>query len=86
MPLDLINYPLYNSKRKDLVWDTEQAEWNEPAQLLEPLPVDERLVTTPDQNYYDADCDARDYCFDGTVFLLPYWYGRYYGIIGSDEE
>ncbi len=86
LPLDLINYPLYNSKRKDLVWDTEQAEWNEPAQLLEPLPVDERLVTTPDQNYYDADCDARDYCFDGTVFLLPYWYGRYYGIIGSDEE
>ncbi len=85
LPLDLINYPLYNSGRKDLVWDTEQEAWNEPAQLVSPLPVDERLVTTPDQNYFDADCAARDYAFDGTVFLLPYWYGRYYGIIGSDE-
>ncbi|MBP9988492.1 MAG: hypothetical protein KBT46_03250 [Ruminococcus sp.] len=84
MPLDLTEYFMENSKRKDLIYDTEQEEWHEPAQVKYPLAFDERNIHRPDASVFRLDCAARNSVMDGTVFLLPYWIGRYYGLIEED--
>ncbi len=86
IPVDLIHYATENSKRKDLVYDTEQEEWYEAPQLKYPLPYDERNVSRPDASVFGTDCDNTGRVLDGTVFLLPYWIGRYYGLIKEDDE
>ena len=82
LPLDLTHYNTVNSKRKDLIWDTQQAEWGEEPQLLRPLPYDEKPVEKYDSNPFIADRTHGGFCVeDGTIFLLPYWLGRYEGLI-----
>ncbi|MBR6940543.1 MAG: hypothetical protein IKH65_07050, partial [Clostridia bacterium] len=81
MPLDLTYYKMENSKRKDLVLDNEQAEWNEPVQLKIPLPVDERNPIGPNSSVFRIDQNHSNHAKEPTVFLLPYWIGKYYGII-----
>ena len=82
IPVDLIHYRTENSLRRDLVWDTEQEEWHEEPQLKHALPYDERNVHRPDGSPFRADSGAGG-AADPTIFLLPYWIGRYYGIIGE---
>lgn len=84
IPLDLIKYRMNNSKRKDIVYDTEQEEWHEAPQLLYPLPCDERSLHRPDASVFDADDSDRKESMEGTLYLLPYWFARYYGLI--EEE
>lgn len=84
MPTDLIHYWAENSKRKDIVYDTEQEEWHEPAQPLNPLPYDERNLHRPDAPVFELDTEDRGRSQEGTLYLLPYWFARYYGLI--DEE
>ncbi len=86
MPFDLTFYNMNNSKRRDLEYDTEQEEWYESPQLVRPLPFDERNIHRPDGNSFAADMHAHNHCQEGTVFLLPYWIARYYGILREDEE
>lgn len=86
MPLSLIRYTVKNSTRKNLVWDTEQAAWGEPAQLLEPLPFDERPLCKWDSNPFRADGGDSTSAEDGTMFLLPYWYARYHGLLKEAQE
>lgn len=81
IPLDLIQYPMHNSLRRDLVYDTEQEEWNEPPQLLNALAYDERNIHRPDASSFETDSAGRNCAMDGTVFLLPYWIARYYGLL-----
>ncbi len=83
IPYDLACYPTYNSKRPDLVWDTEQEEWHEPPQLKYALPYDERNVHRPDGTPFECDSTGNQ-INDPTIYLLPYWIGRYYGIITED--
>ncbi len=84
MPLDFIQYRMLNSKRRDLVFDTQEERWGGDKQLVAPLDVDERYFGNYDGNYFGADggCDTRAEC--PSCYLLPYWFGRYYGVI--DEE
>ena len=82
IPFDLIHYRTQNSLRRDLVWDTEQEEWHEEPQLKNALPYDEFNVHRPDGSPFKADSGAGG-AADPTIFLLPYWIGRYYGIIGE---
>lgn len=84
IPYDLINYPMENSKRNDLEWDTEQAEWYEDPQVKYALPYDERNVHRPDGGAFQTDCPFGRSANDPTIYLLPYWIGRYYGIIAED--
>ena len=86
MPYDLTFYNMENSKRKDLEYDTEQEEWFEQPQLVRPLPFDERNIHRPDGNSFSADLKSYDLCQEGTVYLLPYWMGRYYGILKEDDK
>ena len=75
MPLDLIDYPIQNSHRPDVQWSEEKGR------LLEPLPYHEAPVDRFGHQRFDADGGSGKHAMYGTVFLLPYWYGRYYGLI-----
>lgn len=80
-PLDFVNRPLYNSSRKGLVYDTEQEKWGEPTQLKEALDIDARIIHNYDSNPFRVDeGNGRSAC-SPTPYLLPYWFGRYYGLI-----
>lgn len=84
IPFDLIHYASENSKRKDIILDTEQEEWHEPPQALIPLPYDERNLHRPDASVFELDTVDRGESQEGTLYLLPYWFARYYGLL--DEE
>ena len=83
MPYDLTNVEEHNSLRRDLVYDTEQEAWSEPPQVLSPLPYDERNLHRPDHGAFHLDSGPTGRVQDPTIFLLPYWIGRYYGMIGE---
>ena len=83
IPYDLIHYRMENSKRKDLVWDNEQEEWHNEPQVIKALPYDETNVHRPDSGSFHLDSYAGG-AQDPTVYLLPYWIGRYYGIISAE--
>lgn len=89
-PLDLVFYAVENSKRKDLLYDTEQEAWHESPQILHALPFDERNIRRPDCSCFELDAPDRHYAEEGTFFLLPYWIARYYDILreaeSSDDE
>lgn len=84
IPLDLIHYASENSKRKDIIYDTEQEEWHEPAQPLYPPAYDERNLYRPDAGVFRLDCPRGNRSQEGTLYLLPYWFARFYGLI--EEE
>ncbi len=107
MNLDFVRWPVYNSYRKDIVWDTEQEESGVPAQLKYPVEYWSRLLVNYDGNQFICDSGAEEFvsintkrtnktstlpgfaganamrCSMPYVFLLPYWMGRYYGLLGD---
>ncbi len=106
MNLDLIRWPVFNSHRKDLVWDTEQEEMGIPAQLKYPVEYSARALVHYDGNQFICDSGAEEFVHINSkvvnrtstlpstfangkramqpyIFLLPYWMGRYYGLLGD---
>jgi len=107
MNLDLIRWPTYNSHRKDIVWDDEQAEMGCPPQLKYPVEYSARVLVHYDGNQFVCDSGAEEFVninsktvnrtatLPGTagangkraempyIYLLPYWMGRYYGLLGD---
>ena len=106
MNLDLVRWPVFNSYRKDIVWDTEQEEMGVPAQLKYPVEYGSRVLVHYDGNPFVCDSGAEEFVninakivnrtstLPGTgadgmcamqpyVYLLPYWMGRYHGLIGD---
>ncbi|MFQ5810118.1 MAG: hypothetical protein ACE5JM_10915 [Armatimonadota bacterium] len=83
IPLDLIKWKVTNSHRQDLQRDPEPDRAGQP-QLLAPLPGRERPLHKWNGNPYciDGGNDLEEEC--GTFWLLPYWMGRYHGIIAED--
>jgi len=88
MPLDLINWPLRNSHRKDIV--------PHPAYRVRPgqaprvghlrdgyvLPVDNRSFNHWNHNPWQLDYSGDGMTeADGAIFLLPYYMGLYHGFI-----
>lgn len=80
-PMDLVRRPMINSLRKDLVYDTEQERWGGGKQLKEALDMDARIVYNYDSNPFIPDEGDGTVASPPSVYLLPYWFGRYYGII-----
>ncbi len=80
-PLDFVERRLFNSSRKDLVYDTEQELWGEKTQLKEALDIDARVIRTCDSNPFHPDDGHEGGATSPATFLLPYWIGRYYGVI-----
>ncbi|MBQ4626270.1 MAG: hypothetical protein IJB45_03350, partial [Clostridia bacterium] len=80
-PVDFVHRPLYNSSRKGLVYDTEQERWGCPPQLKVSLDIDSRQINNYDTSPFDVDSGNGTNACSPTPFLLPYWFGRYYGLI-----
>ncbi len=106
MNLDLIRWPVFNSYRKDIVWDTEQEEMGIPAQLKYPVEYSSRVLVNYDGNQFVCDSGAEEFVDINTKtvnrtvtlpgtgdngtrammpynYLLPYWMGRYHGLLGD---
>lgn len=107
MNLDLIRWPVFNSHRKDIVWDSEQEAMGVPAQLKYPVEYSSRVLTHYDGNPFVCDSGVEEFVevnskdvnrtliLPGTsgangmrammpyIYLLPYWMGRYYGLLGD---
>ncbi len=106
MTLDLIRWPVFNSHRKDIVWDTEQEAMGIPAQLKYPVEYSARVLVHYDGNQFVCDSGAEEFIDINTknvnrtltlpstsangmrammpyIYLLPYWMGRYYGLLGD---
>ncbi len=84
-PMDFVSRRLYNSSRKGLVYETEQEKWGEAPQLKEALDIDSRILRYYDSNVFRADDGNETSACCPSAYLLPYWFGRYYGIIEDDE-
>lgn len=86
LPLSFINDPIVNSHRKDIVWTEEALAYGGDVQPTEPLPYDEKPVSNFDSDVFRADgSDAMEANLP-TIYLLPYWYGRWCGLLAADEE
>ncbi len=82
-PLDLINWDIMNSHRKDI----EPLAPNFRQQTIqEVLPPDERPVQRHNGNMFNLDKKGGSGTGEesaGDIWLLPYWMGRYLGIISA---
>ena len=85
MPMDLINWRIKNSDRKDL---TLLPENNLERSTSSVLPPDERPENKHNRNLFKLDEEYGGHAElgGGDVYLLPYWMGRYFGMISAGEE
>jgi len=88
-PLDMIQYETRNSHRKDIT----KVETDFRGQVTaEVLPPDERPELKHNRNLFTLDAgDRQSLLSAGDTFLLPYWMGRFLGVItaprtASDTE
>lgn len=61
MNLDLVRWPVYNSHRKDLVWDHEPEEMGCPPQLKYPVEYSARVLVHYDGNQMVCDSGAEEF-------------------------
>ena len=82
-PLDLIDWKIQNSHRKDI----ELLELNFRKQTTkEVLPPDERPIQRHNGNMFSLDRQGGNGTSEhsaGDIWLLPYWMGRYLGVISA---
>jgi hypothetical protein len=81
-PMDLVEWTVHNSHRKDI----EPVEPNFRGQtIIEVLPPDELPISRHNGNRFDLDGNnaGRAESSAGDIWLLPYWIGRYLGVISE---
>lgn len=84
-PLDLVNWTVKNSQRKDI----KHIEPNFRSQTIEEvLPPDELGISRHNANRFDLDENGRGSSESsaGDIWLLPYWIGRYLGVISEPAK
>ena len=81
VPADFTYVPFFNGKRKNLEIDTEPELWGGEKQFKEALPLDERNPHNFDTNPYTISGGKDRGAQSPSCYLLPYWFGRYYGVI-----
>ena len=84
-PMDLVNWTVLNSHRKDI----ELIEPNFRKQTItEVLPASELRISRHNANRFDLDSrgDGRSEYSAGDIWLLPYWIGRYLGVISEPVQ
>jgi hypothetical protein len=81
MPADTIEWTVKNSDRDGVTMDRATDRFQR-RQGMTLLPPDERPVMKWNSNPFDIDggSDGRGED-DGAAFLLPYWMGRYHGML-----
>ena len=84
--MDLIDWVIRNSHRKDI----EKLEPNFRKQTTkEVLPPDERPIQRHNGNMFSLDRSGGNGSGEhsaGDIWLLPYWMGRYLGIITGPQK
>lgn len=85
-PIDLIEWDISNSHRKDI----DNLELNFRKQTIkEVLPPDERPIQRHNANMFRLDRSGRNGTLEysaGDIWLLPYWMGRYLGVISPPQK
>lgn len=61
MNLDLVRWPMYNSHRKDIVWDEGQTDIGCAPQLKYPLEYSSRVLVHYDGNQFTCDSGAEEF-------------------------
>ena len=85
IPLSTISWTVQNSQRDDLVIARSPGRFGE-AQSKTAIPPDERYVMKWNGNPFQLDSgDGGRSEDDGSFFLLPYWFGRYYRLIPCSQ-
>jgi hypothetical protein len=82
-PLDQINWTIRNSHRKDIVMVEPNFRNQTISEVLSPA---ERPIQRHSQNMFNLDRDkaaGQQENSGGDIWLLPYWMGRYLGVIGE---
>ena len=85
-PLDLIDWVIMNSHRKDIEFMEENFRKQT---ITEVLPPDERPVHRHNGNMFSLDRAGGNGTSEhsaGDIWLLPYWMGRYLGVISSPSN
>lgn len=81
-PLDMIEYKTENSHRMDIEMLMDPGFWGQ--LTAEVLPPDERPELKHNRNLFKLDAgDRRSELSAGDTYLLPYWMGRYLGVISA---
>jgi len=84
-PLDLVNWSVKNSHRMDIkrICPNFRRQTTE-----EVLPPDETRIARHNSNMFDLDGNGggRSENSAGDIWLLPYWIGRYLGVISPPVE
>ncbi|MEO6283756.1 MAG: hypothetical protein ABIN80_27890 [Dyadobacter sp.] len=85
-PVDLVDWVIKNSHRKDI----EMVEPNFRKQTTkEVLPPDERPIQRHNGNMFNLDRNGKNGASEhsaGDIWLLPYWMGRYLGVISAPQK
>ena len=80
-PLDMIQYSAVNSHRKDIDFIEPGFRGQTTTQVL---PPDERPELKHNRNPFTLDAgDRNSELSAGDTFLLPYWMGRFLGVISA---
>ncbi|HZK94074.1 MAG TPA: hypothetical protein VFC67_07695, partial [Prolixibacteraceae bacterium] len=82
-PMDMINWDIMNSQRKDIEFIAPNFR-NQT--LKEVLPPDERPIQRHNGNMFNLDKKGGNGSGEesaGDIWLLPYWMGRYLGVISG---
>ncbi|MEW6158896.1 MAG: hypothetical protein AB1813_15840 [Verrucomicrobiota bacterium] len=80
IPLDFVQWRMRNSHRADLAWEPDSTNDGK-LRLTRPLSWIERPIHKWDKNPFVLD-DGSDLAEgDQTIWLLPYWLGRYHRLI-----
>lgn len=83
-PLDMIQYAVQNSHRQDIEF-VEPNFWGQTTREM--LPPDERPELKHNRNLFTLDAgDRGSELSAGDTFLLPYWMGRFLGVISAPVE
>lgn len=86
IPMDQIQWTVRNSHRLDVPVDPI-ADRHKRRQALVVLPYDELPMSKWNGNPYSLDGgDGGRSEDDGAYFLLPYWMGRYHGLVATESK
>jgi len=81
IPLDIRNWPMYNSHRWDIQKSTIRDRFLKP-QATRPIPTPERAVSKWNSNTYLMDAGGDGLSEDdGAYYLLPYWMARFHKLL-----
>jgi hypothetical protein len=85
-PMDMIDWVIVNSNRKDI--DPIAPNFRKQT-IKEVLPPDERPVSRHNANMFNLDRIKGNGTSEqsaGDIWLLPYWMGRYLGVISAPQK